>query len=162
MLSIPWDPRFSRTRYPCRRRASGRGLFRPIPSVSKMRLNAIIVAVLAASAPAYAQLNRLAVAAGLKYFGTAVDNPGLNNNAYMQVAKNKDEFGQVTPANGQKWDATERSQGSFSYASGDAVTSLVKQTGQILRCHTLVWYSQLPSWGRSPNGQTNRETPETN
>jgi endo-1,4-beta-xylanase len=90
------------------------------------------------------------VAAGLRYFGTAVDNPGLGNSAYMVIAKNKDEFGQVTPANGQKWDSTERSQGSFSYGNGDAVATAARGAGQILRCHTLVWYSQLPSWGQSP------------
>jgi endo-1,4-beta-xylanase len=114
-----------------------------------MQLRPAIAAVLVVLSPAAAQLNKLAVAAGLKYFGTAVDNPGLSNNAYMAIAKNKDEFGQITPANGQKWDVTERSSGSFSYAQGDAVVSVARQQGQLIRCHTLVWYNQLPSWGES-------------
>ncbi|KAL0942631.1 glycosyl hydrolase family 10 [Colletotrichum truncatum] len=113
----------------------------------------ILAAVLVACTPATAQLNQLAVAAGFKYFGTAVDNPGLNNQAYMNIATNKNEFGQVTPANGQKWDSTERSQGQFSYGNGDAVTSRVRQAGQILRCHTLAWHSQLPSWVNNINGR---------
>jgi endo-1,4-beta-xylanase len=114
---------------------------------STMRFTTVFAAVLAASSPATAQLHKLAVAAGLKYFGTAVDNPGLSNNAYMTIARSKDEFGQITPANGQKWDSTERSQGSFSYSSGDAITTVARTAGQILRCHTLAWYNQLPSWG---------------
>lgn len=112
-----------------------------------MHLQHILVGVLAASAPASAQLDKWAKAAGLKYFGTAVDNPALGNQAYMKIARDADEFGAITPANGQKWSLTEPNQGSFNYGSGDAVTSFAKQSGQLLRCHTLVWYNQLPGWG---------------
>jgi hypothetical protein len=34
---------------------------------------------------AIAQLNGWAKAAGLKYFGTAINNPGLSNSAYMKI-----------------------------------------------------------------------------
>jgi GH35 family endo-1,4-beta-xylanase len=34
-----------------------------------------------------------------------------------------------------------------SYGSGEAIASVAKQLGQLLRCHTLVWHNQLPSWG---------------
>lgn len=44
-------------------------------------------------------------------------------------------------------------QGKFSYGSSDAVANVAKQTGQLLRCHTLVWYSQLPSWVSSAYGK---------
>ncbi|KAJ0163671.1 Endo-1,4-beta-xylanase 1 [Colletotrichum tanaceti] len=118
-----------------------------------MHLTSILTIVLVACATLSAQLNQLAVAAGFKYFGTAVDNPGLNSQAYMNIASNKNEFGQVTPANVQKWDSTERSQGQFSYANGDAVTSKARQASQLLRCHTLVWHSQLPSWVNNINGR---------
>jgi endo-1,4-beta-xylanase len=107
------------------------------------------LALLAASAPACAQLDKWAKAAGLKYFGTAVDNPALGNQAYMKIARDPEEFGMITPANGQKWSLTEPGQGSFSYGSGDAIANVVKQSGQKLRCHTLVWYNQLPGWGAS-------------
>ena len=109
----------------------------------------VITALLSAVSPATCQLNKWAKAAGLKYFGTAVDNPSLSNQAYMLIARDSDEFGSVTPANGQKWSNTEGSQGRFSYDIGDAIANVVKQSGQLLRCHTLVWYSQLPSWGQS-------------
>jgi endo-1,4-beta-xylanase len=98
--------------------------------------------------PATCQLDRLAKAAGLKYFGTAVDNPALNNQAYMKIARDAEEFGSITPANGQKWSNTQGSQGRFSYGSGDAIANVVRQSGQQLRCHTLVWHNQLPNLGQ--------------
>jgi len=109
----------------------------------------VLAILLATVSPAMGQLNKLAKAVGLKYFGTAVDNPSLNNQAYMRIARDSDEFGSITPANGQKWSNTESSQGRFSYGSGDAIASVAKQSGQLLRCHTLVWHNQLPSWGQS-------------
>lgn len=45
-----------------------------------------------------------------------------------------------------KWDAIEPSRGTFTYTNGDTIASLAAKNGQKLRCHTLVWYSQLPSW----------------
>ena len=112
-----------------------------------MHLIGSVTALLAVALPANAQLNKLAQAAGLKYFGTAVDNPGLNNGAYTKIAFDSNEFGQVTPANGQKWDSTEPRSKGFSFTNGDAVTKKAEAAGQLLRCHTLVWYNQLPSWG---------------
>jgi len=115
-------------------------------SPSNMQFSQLFISLLAAVL-AESQLDKWAKAAGLKYFGTAIDNPSLNNQAYMKIARDKDEFGQITPANGQKWSNTESSQGRFNYGSGDAIANVAKQTGQLLRCHTLVWYNQLPSWG---------------
>lgn len=107
----------------------------------------VLPLLLAAASPATCQLDKWAKAAGLKYFGTAVDNPSLSNQAYMKIARDSSEFGSITPANGQKWSNTEGSQGRFSYGSGDAIASVAKQSGQLLRCHTLVWHNQLPGWG---------------
>ncbi|KAH8819954.1 glycoside hydrolase superfamily [Xylogone sp. PMI_703] len=95
---------------------------------------------------AFGQLNQLAKAKGLKYFGTATDNGDLSDSTYVSVGSNIDQFGQITPANGQKWQYTEPSQNSFSYTSGDQITSYAEKNGQLLRCHNLVWYNQLPSW----------------
>ncbi|KAK4444038.1 family 10 putative glycoside hydrolase [Podospora aff. communis PSN243] len=92
------------------------------------------------------QLDKLAKAAGLQYFGTAIDNPALSNTQYMRIARDTNEFGSITPANGQKWSNTEPSQGRFTYASGDAIVNVARQTGQKVRCHTLVWYTQLPGY----------------
>ncbi|KAK0119398.1 hypothetical protein ONS95_010850 [Cadophora gregata] len=95
---------------------------------------------------AYAQLNDMAVAAGLKYFGSATDNSELTDSAYVSLLSNTSDFAQITPGNGQKWDSTEKSQGVFTFTKGDEITALATKNSQLVRCHTLVWYSQLPSW----------------
>lgn len=97
-----------------------------------------------------AQLNDLAVSAGLEFFGTAFGEGNTGDTAYMDIAGDTSEFGQLTPENGQKWESTEPSRGQFSYDSGDIVPDIAAANGQVLRCHTLTWYSQLPSWGE-PN-----------
>lgn len=83
----------------------------------------VFVAVLLGSNVVSAQLHSLAVAAGLEYFGTAVDERQVNDAQYRSFVDNTAEFGQVVPENGQKWDSTERSQGVFTYTSGDVVSS---------------------------------------
>ncbi|KAI1282390.1 family 10 glycosyl hydrolase [Xylaria sp. FL0933] len=95
---------------------------------------------------ASAQLNKLAKAAGKLYFGSATDNGELTDTAYVAILSDTDEFGQITPGNAMKWQYIEPSQGTFSYTSGDQIAELAETNGQLLRCHTLVWYSQLPSW----------------
>ncbi|KAF7522014.1 hypothetical protein G7054_g12279 [Neopestalotiopsis clavispora] len=109
---------------------------------SKSAAAAVAVAIPGVSA----NLNQLAVAAGKKYFGSATDNSELTDTSYMAILNDTTEFGQITPGNGQKWQYTEPSQGTFSYTSGDQIADLAEANGQLLRCHTLVWYSQLPSW----------------
>ncbi|KAI1074517.1 family 10 glycosyl hydrolase [Whalleya microplaca] len=101
-----------------------------------------------------AQLDVYAKEAGLKYFGAATDSPGKRERAgleeaypkYDEIMRDTKEFGQTTPTNGQKWLFTEPERGVFNFTEGDVVTSLTAETGQILRCHNLVWYSQLAPW----------------
>ncbi|KAL4892763.1 glycoside hydrolase superfamily [Aspergillus ambiguus] len=114
-----------------------------------MHLRTLIAALAAGTLPHLASaagLHQAAVAKGLLYFGTATDNPELTDVPYVTQLNNTNDFGQVTPGNSMKWDATEPSQNSFSFAKGDAIANLASQNGQKLRCHTLVWHSQLPSW----------------
>lgn len=122
-----------------------------------------------------AQLHELAKAAGLLYFGAATDSPGQRERAgleasypkYDAILKDTKEFGQITPTNGQKvgsrvrgpdcrlgltntecqqWLFTEPEPGVFNFTEGDIVASIAKETGQLLRCHALVWHSQLAPW----------------
>jgi endo-1,4-beta-xylanase len=106
------------------------------------------LAALLAPAAVNAQLNDLAVRAGLKYFGTALGEGSINSDSqYAAILSDKSMFGQLVPENGQKWDATEPSRGQFTYTQGDITANTARRNGQGMRCHTLVWYSQLPNWG---------------
>ncbi|KAL2857624.1 endo-1,4-beta-xylanase precursor [Aspergillus pseudodeflectus] len=91
-------------------------------------------------------LHEAALAAGLEYFGSATDNGELSDIPYLTQLSNTEDFGQITPGNSQKWDSTEPSQGTFSFTRGDVIADLAEDNGQLLRCHTLVWHQQLPSW----------------
>jgi endo-1,4-beta-xylanase len=109
-----------------------------------------VLAALLAPAAVSAQLNDLAVRAGLKYFGTALREGAINSDSqYAAILGDKKEFGQLVPENGQKWESTEPSQGQFTYTQGDITANTAKKNGQGMRCHTMVWYSQLPSWVRA-------------
>lgn len=104
-----------------------------------------------APAPSGTGLNALAKAAGKLYFGTATDNGELSDTAYTAILDNNKEFGQITPANSMKWDATEPTRGTFTFSGGEQIANLAKTNGQLLRGHNCVWYNQLPSW--VSNGQ---------
>nr|Q9HEZ1.1 RecName: Full=Endo-1,4-beta-xylanase A; Short=Xylanase A; AltName: Full=1,4-beta-D-xylan xylanohydrolase A; Flags: Precursor [Phanerodontia chrysosporium]AAG44993.1 endo-1,4-B-xylanase A [Phanerodontia chrysosporium]ABZ88797.1 endo-1,4-beta-xylanase A precursor [Phanerodontia chrysosporium]AEK97220.1 XynA [Phanerodontia chrysosporium] len=93
-----------------------------------------------------AKLNTLAKAKGKLYFGTATDNGELSDTAYTAILDDNTMFGQITPANSMKWDATEPQQGQFTFSGGDQIANLAKSNGMLLRGHNCVWYNQLPSW----------------
>lgn len=93
---------------------------------------------------------------GLKYSGTATDNVELTDAALVSALSNTTEFGQVTPGNTQKWDSIEPSPNTFTFEKGDVITALAKKNTQLLRCHTLVWFQQLPTWVQ--NGTWTNET----
>ncbi|KAF9878935.1 putative endo-1, 4-beta-xylanase [Colletotrichum karsti] len=120
-----------------------------------MRFQSLTVPMLAASLPlASAQLHHYAKKAGLLYFGAATDSPGQRERAgleasyeqYDAILDDTNEFGQTTPTNGQKWLFTEPEPGVFNFTEGEIVSSIAKENGQLLRCHALVWHSQLAPW----------------
>jgi len=83
-------------------------------------------------------------AKGRKYFGTASD-PGRFNSG-KNGAVIKANFGQITPENSMKWDATESTRGSFQFGTADQTVKFAKDNGLLMRGHTTVWHSQLPGW----------------
>ncbi|CAI5714118.1 unnamed protein product [Hyaloperonospora brassicae] len=89
-------------------------------------------------------LHDMAKATG-KYMGTSVDQD-IKDSAALKVLNNGKDFGMVTPANAMKWDATEYTQNTFKFDSGDAIVALAKDMGAKVHCHALQWHSQTPQW----------------
>lgn len=55
-------------------------------------------------------------------------------------------FDSVTPGNALKWDATEPTENTFTYAQADPLIAFAKANGLAIRGHTLVWHNQTPAW----------------
>ncbi|KAG0128373.1 glycoside hydrolase superfamily [Tuber indicum] len=92
-------------------------------------------------------LNTLAKAKGKLYFGSATNNPELTDTQYSTLLSDTKEFGQITPGNSMKWDATEGTRNTFTFAKGEEIFALAEKNGQKVRGHTLVWHPQLPGVG---------------
>ncbi|KAK5164514.1 uncharacterized protein LTR77_009720 [Saxophila tyrrhenica] len=98
-------------------------------------------------------LNDAAKQAGKLWFGTAVDIPGTGeaqDKFYFREFKSPHDFGEATPANIMKFDATEPEQNSFNFTGGDYFLDVAEQYGKQVRCHNLIWQSQLPNWVNNP------------
>jgi len=98
------------------------------------------------------------IAAGRKYIGTSLTIRSDTSESNLI----KSEFNSITPENSMKWDATEGSRGSFSFGGADQVMNWATQNSKQVRCHTLVWYSQLPGWVSQINNNATLITVMTN
>jgi endo-1,4-beta-xylanase len=78
-----------------------------------------VLPLVALAATASAQLNQLALAKGLEFFGSATDNGELSDGPYKAILSDTSEFGQLTPGNAQKWAYSEPQPGVFSHNGGD-------------------------------------------
>ncbi|TPX17523.1 uncharacterized protein E0L32_003166 [Thyridium curvatum] len=100
-------------------------------------------------------LNVRAKAAGKKYFGTELSATVQNDASANAIASNPDDFGQYTPENEMKFDATEPQRNTFSYGAADRIVAQADSHGMIMRCHALVWHQQVPGWVSNGNFDKN-------
>ncbi|MEV6851879.1 endo-1,4-beta-xylanase [Actinoplanes sp. NPDC051411] len=101
------------------------------------------------TANAASTLGASAAATG-RYFGTAVAAYKLSDTVYSGILDR--EFNMITPENEMKWDATEPSQGQFTFTSADQIVAHAQAHGQRMRGHALAWHSQQPGWVASLSG----------
>src|ERR1035437_4194657 len=109
----------------------------------------LIAAVMASTASAATTLGAAAAQSG-RYFGTAISSGKLSDSQYTTIAAR--EFNMATPENEMKPDATEPTQGTFTFTNGDAVYNWATSHGMKVRGHTLVWHNQIPSWMQNLSG----------
>ncbi|KIJ30187.1 glycoside hydrolase family 10 protein [Sphaerobolus stellatus SS14] len=77
---------------------------------------------------------------GKKFWGSCADQGTIDIS--QNVALLKSQIGGVTP----EWDATEPSRGQFSFSGSDFLANWATTNGKMIRGHTFVWHSQLPTW----------------
>jgi endo-1,4-beta-xylanase len=81
---------------------------------------------------------------GRQYIGTALtirDDP-----VEQGIIQSRADFNSITPENAMKWESTEPQRNNFTFAGADAVADFADKYHKEMRCHTLVWHSQLPAW----------------
>ncbi|GJP94014.1 CAZyme family GH10 [Aspergillus niger] len=96
----------------------------------------------------FPHLNELAQAKGKLWFGSSIDttSDSVDDETYMSIFNKYEIFGQTTPGNTMKWQYTEPENGEFDFSLGEETVTLAKKSDKKIRCHNLVWTSQLPSW----------------
>jgi endo-1,4-beta-xylanase len=91
-------------------------------------------------------LKTLAAANGSRYFGSDMTGDLLNNTTVTQLQAQ--QFSMLTPGNEMKWDTTQPSPppAAFNFTPGNNIVNYATANNERVRCHNLVWHSQLPGW----------------
>lgn len=82
------------------------------------------------------------------HFGSAVRiEEAVKDQVFRNLLLRECEY--FTPEVELKWDAVERSPGSFDFRSMDALTDFALTNNKQLRGHTLLWHLSVPHWATS-------------
>lgn len=68
----------------------------------------------------------------------------------MTEFNNTHDFGEATPANIMKFEFTEPEPNVFNFTGPQEFLDLAHATGKYVRCHNLIWESELPTWITAP------------
>lgn len=94
-------------------------------------------------------------ARGKQYVGVATDQGRLTSGSAPVI---QSRFGQVTPENSMKWESINPSRGVYNWAQADYLVNWAVTNNKVIRGHTLVWHSQLPSWVSAITSRTELTT----
>jgi endo-1,4-beta-xylanase len=75
--------------------------------------------------------------------GSAVRAADLSGQSAVLLTKH---FNSITSENDMKWDATEPTDGAFTFTNADPQVAFAKANNMRVRGHTLVWHNQIPAW----------------
>jgi GH35 family endo-1,4-beta-xylanase len=90
--------------------------------------------------------------------GAAVRTADLSGEAAFLLTRH---YNSMTSENDMKWDATEPTEGTFTFATADAEVAFAKANNMRVRGHTLVWHNQTPAWVfNDASGNPMTPTPE--
>ncbi|KAL2751824.1 glycoside hydrolase family 10 protein [Sodiomyces alcalophilus JCM 7366] len=90
-------------------------------------------------------------AKGKSHVGTALALRWGDEPLEEAIIRNPLEIGAVTPENSLKWESVEPGRGNFTFEVADAHVNFALEHDLSLRCHTLVWHSQLAPWVEAGN-----------
>eukprot|EP00727_Mastigamoeba_balamuthi_P001221 m51a1_g11096 putative endo- -beta-xylanase (530) ;mRNA; r:37643-40363 len=87
---------------------------------------------------------KTAAARSGRYFGGCLSSGHMSDSKYLALADK--HFSITTAENECKMDATEPSNGKFSFTACDSILSHAQAHNMKFRGHALVWHSQVPAW----------------
>jgi len=88
-------------------------------------------------------LRSLAANIGLR-IGSAIIPQDIETPSFAAIASS--QFSVVTPGNAMKWEVVEPTEGTFDWSQADQLVAFAQANHQLVRGHTLLWHSQLPTW----------------
>ncbi len=83
------------------------------------------------------------VASVFPIIGTAVIPADIQGQPAVLLSKH---FNSITSGNDMKWDATEPTEGNFTFTQADAEVAFATTNKMHVRGHTMVWHNQTPAW----------------